>query len=620
VPVATQGMGSSVGGDVSADATWLKALAWEKSAPPALVSAARSGDLPAFRRAWTTWWKQTHRTPRPTAALCASWSCPTDHPDPVVRQCAAIGKPASRRTAGRPAMKPSGLGTARWHALVHQLLDSSASPWSDPALLIGLELLLRTTLALPHKLWWPLWKAVWSQCSERMSDRSESSDSELVAPDEPLMRDGELPVLAGLAFAPLQGCAAWAKAGGKRLSQELVSRTDTDGTPHAELLPRLPLWLASFVRTWTLCDQLDLPSPLERVHELLGLVSEKAVALCRADGKLALTNGLAIDPLPPLHAVARLLDWPKEHPSAQCLKSLEQHTLGRPVSQRRSAIQVMPSNQSDWARLAVLRSDWSHQADSVAITHHGPLPAIDVTFAGQPLLHGTWDLQLEVGGATVELAEEWACVCWESDPDSDYVELQMCGPGKLRVERLLLLSRRDRCLLVADCISGAPQGGIRYRAGLPLVDGVQVVPDTSTRELRLQTPKLKARLFPLGLPMERVQSTAASCRVDAGQVVFTQDTAARGLVMPVFFDWHPQRRTRPAVWRTLTISENMQRAAADAAAGYRMQLGADQWLFYRSLRRSEHARAVLGHHTFHETVIGRFDADGTVDPLLMIER
>ena len=48
---------------------------------------------------------------------------------------------------------------------------------------------------------------------------------------------------------------------------------------------------------------------------------------------------------------------------------------------RNDGVVTMPSNQSDWARFALLRSDWSVQADSVAVAHHRQFPQLDMTVA-----------------------------------------------------------------------------------------------------------------------------------------------------------------------------------------------------------------------------------------------
>jgi hypothetical protein len=85
------------------------------------------------------------------------------------------------------------------------------------------------------------------------------------------------------------------------------------------------------------------------------------------------------------------------------------------------------------------------------------------------------------------------------------------------------------------------------------------------------------------------------------------------------FDWHPQRRELPADWRVLTVTEDGRRLSAEAAVGCRIRLGKRQLLVYRNLNASKAKRAVLGHHHDHETVIGRFTADGEVDPLVLVE-
>ena len=51
----------------------------------------------------------------------------------------------------------------------------------------------------------------------------------------------------------------------------------------------------------------------------------------------------------------------------------------------------------------------------------------------------------------------------------------------------------------------------------------------------------------------------------------------------LFIDLRKDRFVRPVTWRQLTVAENLSIQPADVAVGYRVQIGADQWLFYRSL-------------------------------------
>ncbi|MFO0918734.1 MAG: hypothetical protein U0872_10525 [Planctomycetaceae bacterium] len=92
-----------------------------------------------------------------------------------------------------------------------------------------------------------------------------------------------------------------------------------------------------------------------------------------------------------------------------------------------------------------------------------------------------------------------------------------------------------------------------------------------------------------------------------------------GLYAPLIFDWHPARTRPPALWRTLTVTEAGKVVGRDIAAGHRLQIGKPQLLVYRSLSTSQTARAVLGHHTFRESVIARFDADGDVETIMHVD-
>jgi hypothetical protein len=331
-------------------------------------------------------------------------------------------------------------------------------------------------------------------------------------------------------------------------------------------------------------------------------------------------NDLAIDAYPWLSAAAAVLGLSADQPAAGFLKAIAKASAGKVVKSRPAMTEAdVPSTQSDWARFALLRTDWSPQADTLAITHHQRFPQLDVAALGQPLLHGDWPLQLQIGDSLFELADEWSCVCWVSDADVDYLELQMEGPGNLRVERMVLLSRRDHFLLLADSIAGAPAEKITLRSQFPLSAGVTAQADTATREIRLQAGRQKVRTFPLGLACERVQSTPHTFAVADDQLLLEQVAAGTGLVAPVVFQWSPELVKKEAVWRTLTVSEAGKVAPAGSAAGFRLRIGDSQWLVYRSLKKPKDARTVLGHHSWNETVIGRFDKNGDLDPMLMVE-
>ncbi len=550
----------------------------------------------------------------PMKTLTTGWSnLPVDQP---FSKLLSATQPAVKKTrSGRAAIKPTASLATRLQPLVKWLVTEPAALMQPLEQLAALEILATASASLPQRWWWPLFRRTVTAVQF-----ATPTDRATLRLDQRLVVEGELPWLTGLVFADLAGMTAERSRGQKALRKELAARTDSDGTPHAEITPVLPLWIAPLIR----CTQAAaaFAAQLWSVEEaqLVSDVCERATGMSRGDGRLALTNGLAVDPLPVLSAAAIHFEWTPANPAWICLRGLQQGAKGITTRKTRAGgALVMPSTQSDWSRLAVLRSDWTTSADSVAIAHHQPIPQLDVTLGGLPFLHGAWDLQLSLDGAPVELAEEWSCACFETDPDADYVELQMTGPGKLRVERMLLLSRTERFLLLVDSISGARQRSINYSARLPLAPEVTVDEDRLTREWSLTCQKRKARVLPLALPQQKVDSTPHRIAVDGDGLRFEQLVQGNGLLSPVVIDWHPDRKTKPAEWRRLTVTEDGRRVGADIAGGFRWRVGASQWLLYRSLKPPTTPRAVLGHHTNNETVIARFDAQGDVDPLLLIE-
>jgi hypothetical protein len=218
----------------------------------------------------------------------------------------------------------------------------------------------------------------------------------------------------------------------------------------------------------------------------------------------------------------------------------------------------------------------------------------------------------------VTLGYEWKSCCWFSDDDGDYFEIQQKLPGGVSIERQMLLPREGRFAILADCISGAGTARIDYRASLPAVPGAQFTSDTATRECRLSTSRRIVRAIPAALPCDRVQGTFGAFDAKDGRLHLEQ-TAVGGLFAPIVLDWNARRTRLPADWRTLTVVENMRVLKSDEASGHRVRLGEHTVLLYRAVRRSEEMRTVLGLHTPNETVIGLFDTDGDLTPLVMVE-
>ncbi len=599
----------------------LRELKWSSHASPALREAAKANDATAFCRAWLAETLPASSALKKLTPGLSVWSLPPAFAEETFSTLvhavfpSAVGRPSG---GSRSAIKADRPVTKHLDALVAHLAQRP-HPWSAVESVMAGEILLTWGRQLSPSQLWSLWSRL-AAASLQPADRPKDE-----SPDEWLLREGEALFLAGGLLEPLREAKRVREQGRRVLIQELMSRTDRDGTPHAELLSRLPRWLAPLVRASLWAERLQVPLWSPEHRQRLSLVLERSIPLCRPSGQLAFSNGASRPVLPLFQAASQVLEL--TGPADGLLRMLQQG--GQPPARKRrltADVQSMPSVQSDWARFALLRSDWSAHADSLVISHHQSLPSLDVAALGQSVLHGLWGLDIQIGDAGIELAPEWLCSCWMSDPDADYLELQMQGPGGLRVERQILLSRQDHFLLLADCVRGArsvkeadSEPLIHLQSRLPLAANVIVDADCPTREIRLKSGKQPVRVFPLSLPDDRVLSTPHQFFCKDQELVLQHKGQGNGLYAPLLFDWHPARIRKPALWRTLTVTEAGKVVGRDIAAGHRLQLGKFQLLIYRSLAEGKTARAVLGHHTFRESVIGRFDAEGDIETIMHVD-
>ena len=127
-----------------------------------------------------------------------------------------------------------------------------------------------------------------------------------------------------------------------------------------------------------------------------------------------------------------------------------------------------------------------------------------------------------------------------------------------------------------------------------------------------------ARVLPLALPEWRAAAAMGSLEAAPGGLLLRQQTRARGMYAPLFIDLSPHRMKWPLTWRQLTVGEKLQIQKSDVAVGYRVQVGGDQWLFYRSLAAPA-SRTLLGQNVLHEFYAVRFDTEGEADELLAVD-
>jgi hypothetical protein len=427
----------------------------------------------------------------------------------------------------------------------------------------------------------------------------------------------ELAWQAGLLFSRVSGAQETADAGRDILRRAVLDSTDVAGVPAAGMIDRLPAWLTSLVRAREWGCHFGRPLFDRAEEKRFRAILTSVAGMCRADGSLALSNGLAKG----LHGVwttaaASVLQRVRAtSPAIQYLASLG----SRPSNGHAPAARVRPVFQSDVSRLACLRNDWRVDANSLVVSYDRRFPTLELSAIGKILLSGDWEIDLKVDGRPLAISGSWTCGCWYSDEEADYLELQTTLNESVRIERQILLSRKDDPLFLGDVIYAAPGARVDYASRLPLVGGTKVIVETESRACRIATKAASARVLPVGLPYSRVVGTAGGLKDDAGRMELRQ-TGIGGLYAPLVIDWTASRKRAPAVWQPLTVAQNGATLSASVAAGFRLQIGKMQWLIFRSLLHSLEPRSVLGHHTMYETVIGRFLPNGTVEPIILVEQ
>lgn len=609
---------------------YLQQVHWRSSADKRLMSAAKQGDIAAFAKQVRRQLRDASRRSRQvggtSALLQPLWSKHTFDSDHE-----SWGGLLTMLHREMTADKSDAKRSATVRKLVSRQLAAGGPFAGGPTGLIAWMTVLSEVGGLLSDA---VLVTVWRQTLEA-SLRLKMHDEEFDAacPDQRILVKGEVPWRSGLLFAGVRGAGKRHKVGQALLRQELEAMTDGDGTPHARMLHRLPLTLAVFVRAMlaglAAGEKLWNSNSADRFEMLI----ERVSALSMSDGRTAMSNGASFAPASLMKAATKLSGLRKGHPSARRFLEMPDDAVGLRKKRRakgqykinragkvpRFDKDESPSSQSDWAELACMRNNWRDGADSCVITYDESQPRVQLSAFERSLIDGEWRTTIEREGEVLAGNLNWECVCWFSDKDGDYLELQAETDG-LSLFRQVLLSRTDHWALFADGIVGKQAAEYALSTHLPLADGVTTDRSELTREMGIAQGKLKAKVYPLALDQQRIANAHGTLTDEDASLTLRQTTTGKAIYAPLIIDWSPDRRKSEAQWRRLTVAEEGKALPADAAAGYRLRIGKHQWLFYRSFEEGETARTVLGHHTPHETVIAEFPVSGDVDPLVMVEQ
>ena len=483
-----------------------------------------------------------------------------------------------------------------------------------------------------------------------------------------MIQQGETPWICSLLLSPLGGNQTLAKSATESLRKVLLESADPEGLVHGSLLNRLTDWLAPLTRCSIWAEAFQELLWKTESAERLTLVTERAALLLlpaqhyRADDSPAHGSPSLADILEHLIPLSGSMHEKQlkklvkecrkpvgEVPRPKKMKQVNAEddteeataTLTKPsktesaVSTKkpkkdadRKAVEAEAKSkpevswQSDSSCIAIMRSGAGADADILTLEWHSSDVQVMVAAAGVPILAGNWNWSVQLDDEVLPAPTAWKCSCWFLDPETVFVELEAETDESITIKqvRQLLLAPYDCFAMMTDSVTSKDADRkVQLITSVPLVDGATCAPCDVTRELSLSAGPRTIRSFPLWLEDDRIQHALGSFREHDGQLEMA-GVGHGGVTLPLALDWHPKRSDMPADWAKLTVTENRRTVGGHEASGFRIRIGDHQVQIYRSLMTPTISRAVLGLHTWDESVYGRVPTKGgLLQPLVEVE-
>jgi len=583
---------------------------WHKSAPSAVRRAFASGN---DTDGWTAWKRHLARRKKPAdpvrltpgAKDALRWGLPVEvgvgcYPEWLLQ----VDHSLRTNRAADPSLEKSVLA---W-------LGESAGivagiPYALEVLACG-RAIARLAGILSPEIWWALLEHLLGVVAD-----AEALDPEADPLAHQLMA-GELALTLAYLLPEIAPCRKLKASARRVLSSGLVDLLDGQGLPHGRHLALLRPLLACWTRCRALSDQMKGGGFTKPAIEEYEWLVRQALRLMRHDGSQVFSEG------PPGEFDADLFRAALEFGGDDDDRKIAALVLpgGKKSPKKRTHRRALPeaATHSPWAGVTMLRSDWSRSAQRLTVVYPGDSMRVELSCGKDVLWSGLWEWDLRVDGRPVEPASDWEEVCWVSDEDVDFLELEIVLGGDVHVQRQMLLAHEDRFLLLADAVLADRPVALEYRTRLPLCKGVSWRQSGESREGLLVAGKRRASVLPLALPEWKADCRRGELlRTEAG-LELRQSFQGRGLYAPLFLDLDRRRHTRRLTWRQLTVAEALEVQPDDVAVGYRVAIDQQQWLIYRSLTGRAN-RTLLGHNLSTEMLVARFDRTGEVEPLVEVE-
>jgi hypothetical protein len=502
---------------------------------------------------------------------------------------------------------------------IHKLTSSrSLSPLDCADAISWAAALPELTRHLNQQTWWDLLGCLQDLRESLMQRNATDTPPHLMIGAELGLtlawRLADVPSCKRLQKSSLDAFAAWCECDDESVSSAIAGATDAR------------LVLASLFR----CQQLIRATTRRKMKK-----QQRSVGNCLATWVAALTTttgGTAmsaasrqdlIDDLPPHGLLARATEFDPE-----ALKPATAAALGKSQSGGRLAWEVcLPEafHHDEDANVAVMFPDWDVRRGRIHLDYAEPDNRLELLAGRAAVISGRCQTMIEFDGAAQQSCGPWTSSCEYTDDDVHYLELEQPWTGGILLQRQWMIVRDDRCVLFSDSIvpkdsAASHQGAeIRYDCRFPLAPSITVDPEPETRDLLLCDGKRRGLVMPLSASEWRLGASSATLKAtDDGHLVLSARGSHR-LNIPLWFDFQQRRFNRKRTWRQLTVADELRIAEPSEAVGYRVQVGSQQWMVYRSLGATA-CRSVLGKHLVADFFSARFDpSDGSLEELVTVD-
>ncbi len=295
---------------------------------------------------------------------------------------------------------------------------------------------------------------------------------------------------------------------------------------------------------------------------------------------------------------------------------------GEAIRRKKSDLKLPAlAHESDRAQCASMRRSWYRRGCSIAVDFSEATVQLETLGPkGTSLLKGAWPVNVTLGGELQYQMDGWDPVCWFSDDDVDYLEIEARFGEMARVQRQLILFRKQRLVMAADALRTQRIGDWTIESEIPLAPSIEYEASAKNTEGFLVGKGLRCLVVALFLPEWRAALSTGSMKSGSSRIVVRNSThGGSNVFAPVIISLRNRTANQAYTWRHLTVAEDLSIVPRDQAVAYRFQSGKKQILFYRNLANVS-KRTVLGVHLLSDFFAGLFDKDsGEASTLVEID-